>query len=115
MIPGQENFRNTHSAVFMRPRILGIRQQLIFEALVDQGIHVTQNIRNMTRHRVNQYGCRQATVGQNIVAYAYFPVNQLVSYPLINSLVMPADKQKMFFNANSLAMEGLRGSPSGAM
>ena len=96
MISGNKYFGNRMAFENLRSGKMRILQQPAHKTLLRYGLVIAEYTRHQPGHRVQNDQGGQFAAGENVVADGDFVVDEVGTYPLINSFVSTANQAYMF-------------------
>ena len=95
MVPVLQHLRHLPAVPYRRAGIVGVFQQAVPVALVDEAAVVRQHPLTEAAHRVHHHQRPQLPAGEYKVADADLLVHDLVQHPLVHPFVVAAEQQQV--------------------
>ena len=87
---GEEDVRNFPTLVIRRAGIDGRSEEIVLERVGECALLVADSSGDEAHHSVGDDSRRQFTTGEDVIADGNLARNQMLAYPIVDSLVMPA-------------------------
>ena len=96
MVAGKQGIRNLFALPDLRAGVLGIFQQIIVKTFRYAGVLIFQNAGNHPGNRVDHHHCRKLSSGQHIISDGNRIGHDLLDHALVDSFIMPTQKNQLF-------------------
>src|SRR5271156_2332345 len=94
MVPREQHLGNAPAAKDRRPRVLGVLEEPVVEALLARGLLVTEHSRYQSGHRLHHRGACPPPAVHDDVPNREFPIDEVIVDPLVHTPVPATQKRE---------------------